>query len=251
MNYLTDQQIAAFKHDGYLVVPGLYSPDEVAQIQSWTEEIAAWPETPGRHMMYFEHEPVTNQRLLNRMENFSPYHQGFADLFAGEKMLGSVSQLLNEPAVLFKGKVNFKLAGAGGFEPHQDVQAGWEIYGSLHITAMVSIDACTIENGCLEMVAGAQGKGFIGNSWEPLSDEHMKGMDFQPVLTKPGDAVFFDSFAPHRSGPNESNDPRRVLYVTYNRLSEGDHRQAYYEAKRKSYPQDCEREAGKEYVFRV
>jgi len=42
-----------------------------------------------------------------------------------------------------------------------------------------------------------------------------------------------------------------VLYVTYNRLSEGDHRRQYYIDKRKSFPPDCEREPGKEYVFRV
>ncbi len=45
--------------------------------------------------------------------------------------------------------------------------------------------------------------------------------------------------------------PRRVLYVTYNRLSEGDHRQRYYADKRKSYPPDIERDPDKEYKFRV
>ena len=45
--------------------------------------------------------------------------------------------------------------------------------------------------------------------------------------------------------------PRRVLYVTYNRASEGDHRAAYFADKRKSYPPDIEREPGRTYVFRV
>jgi hypothetical protein len=63
--------------------------------------------------------------------------------------------------------------------------------------------------------------------------------------------VFFDSFAPHRSEPNRTDAARRALYVTYNRLSEGDHRRQYYIDKRKSYPPDCEREPDKEYVFRV
>ena len=67
----------------------------------------------------------------------------------------------------------------------------------------------------------------------------------------PGDAVFFDSFVPHRSGPNLSDEPRRVLYVTYNRLADGDHRAPYYADKRRSYPPDVEREPGKQYVYRV
>jgi hypothetical protein len=41
------------------------------------------------------------------------------------------------------------------------------------------------------------------------------------------------------------------MYITYNRRAEGDQRARYYADKRESYPPDCEREAGKEYVFRV
>jgi hypothetical protein len=84
-----------------------------------------------------------------------------------------------------------------------------------------------------------------------MTDAEMAGMDFVSCPAAPGDAVFFDSYVPHRSGPNLTGEARRVLYVTYNRLAEGDHRLRYYADKRKSYPPDCEREAGKEYVYRV
>ena len=69
--------------------------------------------------------------------------------------------------------------------------------------------------------------------------------------TEPGDVLFFDSFVPHRSGPNRTSVQRRVLYVTYNGASAGDSRERYYADKRASYPPDCEREAGKDYSFRV
>ena len=42
-----------------------------------------------------------------------------------------------------------------------------------------------------------------------------------------------------------------MLYVTYNRLAEGDHRAQYYADKRKNYPPDVEREPGQQYVYRV
>ncbi len=45
--------------------------------------------------------------------------------------------------------------------------------------------------------------------------------------------------------------PRRVLYITHNRLSEGDHRQRNCADKRRSHPPDCDREPGKTYEFRV
>lgn len=51
---------------------------------------------------------------------------------------------------------------------------------------------------------------------------------------------------PHRSGPNLSSVPRRVLYVTYIRASEGDCRDAYYTLKRRSFTPECERVPGQE-----
>ena len=143
------------------------------------------------------------------------------------------------------------MPGGDGFKPHQDQQAGWSVYASLFVTALVAIDEATAENGCLELAPGQHKRGLIGREWTPLTEAEMAGMAFVPYPTKPGDAVLFDSFVPHRSGSNLTDAPRRVLYVTYNRLSEGDHRLRYYADKRKSYPPDCEREPGKEYVYRV
>ncbi len=249
---LSEQHIRDFARDGFVVVPGLFTPEEMAAIMAWTEELAALPEVPGEYMMYFEQSLVRpGERLLSRIENFCPYHAGFNDLVQGPKLLGAVAQLFGEPAVLFKDKINFKRPGGDGFKAHQDVQAGWDAYAQLHITALVSIDAATEENGCLELVAGQHTRGLIGESWRPLEGPELEALDFMPCPTRPGDAVFFDSFVPHRSAPNLTAAERRVLYITYNRLSEGDHRARYYADKRKSYPPDCERETGKTYVFRV
>jgi hypothetical protein len=63
--------------------------------------------------------------------------------------------------------------------------------------------------------------------------------------------LFFDSYLPHRSAPNATRQRRRVLYVTYNRASEGDQRARYYADKHANYPPDCEREAGRRYEYRV
>lgn len=248
---LTPEQIQAFHSQGYLKIPAMFSRDEMAEIARWTDEIAALPEVPGKYMMYFESSQLDASRILSRMENFYPYHAGFAALFDGYKLKQGTAQLFGEPAVLFKDKINFKLPGGDGFKPHQDVQAGWDRYGSLHISVLVCIDEANQENGCLELVPGQHDKGLIGNMWTPLSDEQLAAMDFVSVPTLPGDVVFFDSFAPHGSGPNLTNEARRVLYVTFNKLSEGDHREQYYADKRLSYPPDCERTPDKTYVFRV
>ena len=249
--HLTNAQVETFHNDGFLVVRGMYDAAEMARIAQWTDELERWPETPGKHMMYFETSQLDSSRILNRMENFYPYHDGFRNLFDDDKMRGSVGQLFGENAVLFKDKINFKLPGGDGFKPHQDVQAGWDRYGSLHISVLLCIDRATIENGCLELVRGFHDRGVVGSMWTPLSDADMAGMNFEPHPTETGDVVFFDSFAPHGSGPNLTAERRRILYVTYGKQSEGDQRSRYYSDKRLTYPPDCERESGKQYVFRV
>ena len=249
--HLTPAQIQAFQRDGYLVIPGFYAPAEMEQIHRWVDEVQGFPDAPGKYQRYYEPSKVDSERrILSRMENLSPYHAGFAELFQGSKLAQAASELLGEPAVLFKDKINFKLPGGDGFKPHQDQQAGWWSYANFFISTLVCVDEATEDNGCLEMAAGHHKRGMF-REWEPLTEEDMEGMEFVPCPTQPGDVVFFDSYAPHRSGPNLSDQRRRLLYVTYNRLSEGDHRARYYEDKRKSYPQDCEREQNKEYRFRV
>ncbi|MCG8379838.1 MAG: phytanoyl-CoA dioxygenase family protein [Proteobacteria bacterium] len=246
---LSTEQIEKFKSTGYLVVRNLYDADEMKDITAWTEEVTNYPEVPGKYMMYFEESKLEpGKRILSRMEDIEPFHQGLSELFVKGKIQQITSQLFDDEAILFKDKINFKMPGGDGFKAHQDVQAGWDRYGKVHITALVSIDSSTIENGCLEVAGGYHDKGLIGESWKPLEED---ALDYIPVPTEPGDAVFFDSYAPHRSKPNMTNEQRRVLYVTYNAAAEGDHRRQYYDDKRLSYPPDIERDPNKEYVFRV
>ena len=82
-------------------------------------------------------------------------------------------------------------------------------------------------------------------------DTHARALPWRALELSPGDVVFFDSYCPHGSGPNMTDGKRRVLYVTYNAASAGDHREQYYADKRASFPPDIERDPKKEYVFRV
>ncbi len=101
-----------FQRDGFVVVPGLFDAQEIARISEWTDELERSPEVPGRSMKYYEPSLLRpGERVLQRIENFCPFHDGFAGLCDGEKLRGSVSRLLAEPAVLFKDKINFKLPG--------------------------------------------------------------------------------------------------------------------------------------------
>jgi 2-aminoethylphosphonate dioxygenase len=248
---LTTEHRALFDRDGYVVIPGMFDTATTNALARWTGELLAAPEAPGRHMVYGEKSLRDEKtRLVQRIENFCPFHAEFDGLLNG-RLRDDSAALFGEPAVMFKDKINFKLPGGDGFKPHQDQQAGWSAYAALFITVMVAVDDATAENGCLEIAPGQHRRGMLGPEWKPLSASDMAGFTLQPLSTRAGDVVFFDSYVPHGSQPNLSDGPRRVLYVTYNRAREGDHREHYFTEKRRNFPPDVEREPGKSYVFRV
>ncbi len=239
----------AMRRDGFLVVRGLFDAAAVADLLRWTEQLETAPEQPGRHWVYHEDSLLEpGRRVIQRIENFCPYHPGFDGLVRGGVLTQWTAALMGGPVVLFKDKINFKMPGGPGFKAHQDQQAGWGRYAPLFVTALVTIDPATLENGCLEMVPGRHRDGLIGEEWSPLDEA---ALDLRPVPTAPGDVIFFDSFAPHASKPNLTDRARRILYLTYNLASHGDHRAQYYAEKHASFPPDIERDGGREYVFRV
>ena len=98
------------------------------------------------------------------------------------------------------------------------------------------------------MAIGTGVTGLVGKEWAPLAAD---AVPMTPVPTIPGDVLFFDSYAPHASKPNLTAEQRRILYVTYNRASDGDQRARYYADKRASFPPDVDRKPGETYKFRV
>ncbi|HUK61200.1 MAG TPA: phytanoyl-CoA dioxygenase family protein [Stellaceae bacterium] len=249
---LTAQQVADYRDKGWVLARGFVAPAAVEMLARWTDELTVRPEEPGKHMVYYEPsltEP--GKRVIQRIENFCPHHVGFDAFVHGRELRQAVDQLLAAPACLFKDKINFKMPGGAGFEPHQDQQAGWSRYARMFVTALVTIDRATIETGCLEMGDGARVIGLIGEEWRPLAAAEMTGFSLVPVPTEPGDVLFFDSYAPHASKPNMTDRARRILYLTYNAAAEGDFCKRYFTEKRDSFPPDIERAPGVEYRFRV
>jgi 2-aminoethylphosphonate dioxygenase len=246
------EEVARLQRDGYLVARNFFNAAEVGQLLRWTEELQTAPEVSGRHWVYREDSVTTpGKRVIQRIENFCPYHEGFDRAIREGPLVRWTAALMGGPVVLFKDKINFKMPGGAGFKAHQDQQAGWSAYASLFITVLLGIDDATPENGCLEVVAGAHRQGLIGEEWKPIPDDVMARLPAKPLPTRRGDVVFFDSYVPHASQPNLTDRPRRVLYVTYNRAAEGDQRARYYADKHRNFPPDIEREPGKTYVFKV
>lgn len=247
MKHLDDSIRAQWNEQGYVLLRQHLSASEAAQLERWVDELSNWPETPGKWMKWYERSQAGRQ--LCRMEDFLQYHAPIQGFLEGPALCGLVSELIGEPAVLYKEKINFKLPGGSGFAPHQDAPAFVTFGQRYHVTMMIGVDATTRQNGCLEVVQGFHGQGLLPQANDStLAKEWSQAQTWVPVETAPGDLLFFDSYLPHRSGPNQTTQPRRALYVTYNRASEGCYRGEYFARKRAAFPPECERRTGVDYA---
>lgn len=225
VHVVDDAAVAFFQENGWLLTDTI--ADRATDLKSWVDEIAAWPLNGGEWLHY--RELTQYGPKLCRTENFTPFHKEMHALLRSGPMVEVVSALMKEPAVLYKEKINYKMAGGAGYSPHQDAPAYPFI--DVHISAMVAIDDATEENGCLWVIDGQHHQVHPMNEKGCIREDVVASMPWHSVPLKAGQTLFFHSRTPHRSGANNSTKDRRALYPTYNALREGDLRDAYYKEK--------------------
>ncbi|KTD06379.1 phytanoyl-CoA dioxygenase [Legionella gratiana] len=250
MNYqLNEEQYSFWKEQGFVFLRDFLRIDLKQHLQTWCDELTSWPETPGKWMKYFE-KNTKGERQLCRVENFIDYHSGMHEVANSSRTLNLISSLMGEQAAIFKEKINYKFPGGGGFKPHQDAPAFISFNQRFHITMMVAIDNCTLENGCLQVVKGGANQPVIlpQEADGSIKREIAEAFQWSPIECKTGDVILFDSYLPHYSEANQSNEPRRAIFITFSKFSEGGiKRAAYYQDKREKFPPDCERDPNKDY----
>ncbi len=166
-----------------------------------------------------------------------------------------VATAVGRPVSIFKDKMNRKSAGGGAFAAHQDHAAYKEFPARWYVTAMIAIDEATEANGCLEFALNfdqvvrdhpAGVASWVGQDpllWADeggprhgaLRSDVEALFEWRPIPAQAGDVVIFDSFIPHRSQRNQSMQPRRALFLTYNIAASGDWYDYYYKMKRARY----------------
>lgn len=219
------QAVDHFWKHGWVLTQELDGND-IAEVGEWVDEVAA---TFGKESPVLHHREMTDfGPQLARSENFVPIHSGLRELLT-VRLARTASHLLREPAVLYKEKINYKLIGGAGFSPHQDAPA-YPFINS-HVSCMVAVDDATRENGCLEIVSGRHHELLNVDDRGCIQQSIVDEMEWQFAPISAGQTLWFHSLTPHRSGANHSTRDRRALYPTYNAVSEGDLREAYYAEK--------------------
>lgn len=242
--YVLDaDQLAQWEEDGMLLLTEVLTEDDVDSLEGWCNEVAGWeapPDgVPGLYTLHYE--LAHGERVLCRVENYTPFHAGFRRV-AEERLAPVIEQLLGEPAVLYKEKINLKMPGGKGYAPHYDGPSAASLgLATTFITAQVAIDTQTTENGCLEVVrprsacppaamvapvadGDPDGNGRVG----AIAPSLVSACTWSAVEAPRGSVLLFHGLLPHRSGPNRTDRPRRTAYMLFNPASEGQHHEEYY-----------------------
>ena len=254
---LTAEQIRDFKDKGFVVVRGFFPPDVMAEMSDFLDALRDREPEPGREAKYYEESPLTGETILVRVENVVNEHNAaFTGRLISDETRECLTQLLGEPPVLFKEKVNYKLPGCRPDKLHQDQAAGWNKYCDFFITMAVAVDENREDNAALSFMSsgGYPRAGLMSDEWQPITEAdppYQPEEDYSLLEADPGDVIFFDSYVPHGSPANTSSRSRRNIFLTFNRASAGDLRAQYYADKWASYSPNQAEEARAQESFRV
>lgn len=249
-----------FENNGYLVVKDFFSEEQASELSGWADKMGEYSRetlaTKEREEAYRDSLIVVPEsgdpQQVCRVEDILSFDDKFQEVVQNT-VAPFLEGLFGESYLPFKDKLNFKWPGGGAFGAHQDFPAYQQFQPQHHVTAMISIDEATEENGYLffahawresmkerldiDQDALAKGRAILphhtgGKNNGDITEEVAKEFDWKGMHTTPRDLVLFSSFLPHYSKKNASPLPRRAMFITYNREAEGEHKLAYYEAKR-------------------
>ncbi|MFW6600417.1 phytanoyl-CoA dioxygenase family protein [Propionibacteriaceae bacterium Y2011] len=251
---LTNEQIAAYRTKGYLVIRSALTEHEVAVLQQECVRLRETPHLVDPNNIRSGHRVIDGEQ---RIEKIDPCHDAspvLADLVADERILSPLRDIYLDEPKLFKDKLIFKLPGQPGYGMHQDA-GWWQGFPYEQLTSvMVAIDGANAANGGLELFPGCHHElrstpGVLQNMG-PDAIAEIDESTGELVETRAGDLIFFNSLVPHRSGTNAADVSRTQLYLTYSPAAAGDLYRAHYQHYRRYAYGEKLTEPGNTYYFR-
>lgn len=174
---------------------------------------------------------VEGEPSLARVERFVSDFEERTSIDLSARCRMAAEELLAGAAVLFKDKINFRHPRADGFAPHQDAAAGWGKYASIYATVAVFLEDSNPETGGFEFPLGPSPTDFYPNNNGQMNHVLFESLRPRSLYITAGDGILFDSYAPHRTHRNVSQRVIPHIFLTFNRVSEGSHRERYYSEK--------------------
>ena len=223
MPALTDAQRHEFEDHGYLLLPALFSEDEMAAVRAEVETVAAreGPEVVAEA----ESDAV---RLVYGAHRFN---EAFHRLSRHPRWLEAVQELMGGPVYIHQSRLNPKVAFHGGpWDWHQDY-ATWSNRDGLRepraFMVAILLDEANAANGPLMLVPGSHHYGLIAEAADnrespgytlfAISEEHLTHIvdagGIEPFVGPAGSVLITHANMVHGSAGNITPWPRRIFYL--------------------------------------
>jgi len=214
-----------YREQGYLVVEGLLTAEEVQQVRQRTEDLISGA-VPGYPMEDIELEPgaerveLATVRKLNRPADNDPVFLAHA---GHPRILSIVESMIGPDIKLYNSQCFMKPPGGVEKPYHQD-SAYFAIEPMDLVTCWTALDDVTLEKGPMYVIPGSHRQGVLDHSqpWvvrdrrdKQVPDAALDRGRETPLLMPAGGCSFHHSLLLHRSTPNRSTTSRRGLAVHY------------------------------------
>jgi phytanoyl-CoA hydroxylase len=221
---LTDDQLEAYRTEGYLVAESLFTGADLAKVDHTIRQLTDDAIADGDHskIMELEPEPIDGLRVPRRIYNPFELHKTFSALATDDRILDRIETLVGPNIALQHSKLNMKPAKVGSIvEWHQDLAYFPHTNDDL-VTLLIYLDDATEQNGCLQVLPRHHTNyfdhrlpngDFAGMITEPIADGRFGRPVPLPALA--GSAIFMHPITPHSSLPNLSDRARRTLIFEY------------------------------------
>jgi len=233
-----------YRREGYAIVRGLFSPEEIAGIGAAFDQVHAEGVAHGRSFrhgnLFYNVTSGADGTPVVRMAQWPSYHQAvlnrvrqdprFAALFA-HWLGGDLKQIINQ--------LHWKAPGSlGDFAWHQDSRfrrpaEAYRHLGTSYVQTGLAIDPHKRETGGMRFIPGSHLRGDLGldTSMDVLgnamSDAVLEEAGFSPSSAidldlAPGDLALWSPYLVHGSGENRSTHRRRFYINGYVRAEDCD-----------------------------
>jgi ectoine hydroxylase-related dioxygenase (phytanoyl-CoA dioxygenase family) len=217
---VTNKQIQEYNEQGYLVMRGLFTADEITSLKTHYEAMRLEENAE----MLAQVDAATADPLTIYPRIMQPHRRDEASLqwLIDERLNEVMTALLGEEPFAVQTMFYFKPPGARGQALHQD-QYYLRVQPGTCMAAWMAVDACDDENGCLRVVPGSHTWPLLclteadtEISFTDVTVSLPEGVGAMPVAMQPGDVLFFNGQIVHGSLPNTSqNRFRRALIGHY------------------------------------
>lgn len=221
---LTLQQRSFFEENGYVCIPGVFTPKEMKVlsdeldriIQDWATTNAGWT---GPWRQVYMSPDVEKRAMLTHMNDFHIHSGAWYRALSHPRLVEAMADLLGPYVEAHHTTLHCKPPESGmPFPMHQD-SAFYRHEGFGFVDAVIHVDDATEENGCLKFLPGSHKLGHLEHITENctphLPTDRYRLADAVPCPAASGDVVAFSIYTVHGSEINRTNRWRRVVRVGY------------------------------------